>query len=123
MATAMTRRRWVGDDDEIFDDEVFDRRYFPKLVYKDGYGPHVQFDVDGRDAPRADLAQTRTAGSALRRPGRCSGARPGRKESARLRDAWRGSPMAPDDDDVFDLATKIAPMLGLRRPIGARPDG
>jgi hypothetical protein len=52
------------------------------------------------------------------------------ERSARLRDAWRGSPMAPDDDDVFDLASRIAPMLGLapphrnvtRSPMDADPD-
>jgi hypothetical protein len=38
--------------------------------------------------------------------------------------------MAPDDDDVFDLASKIAPMLGLappkrnatRAPMDGQPD-
>jgi hypothetical protein len=115
MATAMTRRRWVGDDDEIFDDEVFDRRYFPKLVYKDGYGPHVPLYLTDGAMPRAHL---------LHRPGqvRLSDAQVDVREralaerSARLRDAWRGSPMAPDDDDVFALASRIAPMLGLAPP-------
>ena len=39
---AMTRRRSALDDEDvIFDDDVFDRRYYPRRVYKDGYGPHV----------------------------------------------------------------------------------
>ena len=96
------------------DDEVFDRRYYPKLVYKDGYGPHVSLMLT--DAmPRAAI---------LHKPGplQLSDAQIDVREralaarSARLRDAWRGSPLAPDDDDVFDLATKIAPMLGLAAP-------
>ena len=33
-----------------------------------------------------------------------------------MKDAWRGTPMAPDDDDVFDLASRIAPMLRLAPP-------
>jgi hypothetical protein len=120
MATAMTRRRWVGDDDEIFDDEVFDRRYFPKLVYKDGYGPHVPlYLTDGM--PRAPVlhkpgfAQVRLGDAQVdvREQARAA-------KSARIRDAWRGTPMAPDDDDVFDLATNLAPLLHLPLPIRTR---
>jgi hypothetical protein len=52
--------------------------------------------------------------------------------SARLRDAWKpGSPLASsDDDDMYEIANRIAPMLGLappkrnitRRPMDADPD-
>jgi hypothetical protein len=42
------------------------------------------------------------------------------ERSRRLKDAWRGTPMAPDDDDVFDLATKLAPLLHLPQPIRTR---
>jgi hypothetical protein len=101
-------------DDEIFDDEVFDRRYFPRRVYRDGYGPHVSLMLT--DAmPRAHL---------LHKPGSATltdaqvdvRERALAARSARLRDAWRGSAMAPDDDDVFALATRIAPLLGLAPP-------
>jgi hypothetical protein len=38
--------------------------------------------------------------------------------SRRLRDAWKpGSPMAStDDDDMYEIASRIAPMLGLAPP-------
>jgi hypothetical protein len=99
--------------DYEFDDEDVDERG----IVRDGGRVHVPLMLtDGWRAPtRAPL---------LRKPGsvrltdqqidvreRALAAR-----SARLRDAWRGSPMAPDDDDVFALATRIAPLLGLAPP-------
>ena len=119
MATAMTRRRWVGDDDEIFDDEVFDRRYYPKRVYKDGYGPHVPLYLTDGAMPRAAILhkpgplQLTDAQADLREQARAA-------KSARVRDAWRGTPMAPDDRDVFELAQRLAPLFHLPQPIATR---
>jgi hypothetical protein len=123
MATAMTRRRWVGDDDdETFDDEVFDRRYFPRRVYRDGHGPHVSLMLtDGSRAPRAPVmhkpgfAQARLSDAQIDVREQALAAR-----SARIRDAWRGSPMAPDDRDVFELAQRLAPLFHLPAPIATR---
>jgi hypothetical protein len=117
MATAMTRRRWVGDDDEIFDDEVFDRRYYPKRVYKDGYGPHVSLMLT--DAMRREVA---TRAPLLHRPGSVMLSdeqidireRARDERSARTRNAWRTPPTA--SQDVFELATQLAPLLGLPPP-------
>jgi hypothetical protein len=106
-------------DYEFDDDEVFDRRYYPKLVYKDGYGPHVSLMLT--DAMRREVA---THAPLLHRPGSVTltdaqidvRERARAERSARIKDAWRGSAMAPDDDDVFALATRIAPLLGLAPP-------
>ena len=51
-------KHWNKVDD---DDEVFDPRYYPKLVYKDGYGPHVSLMLT--DAMQRDQALV------LHRPG------------------------------------------------------
>jgi hypothetical protein len=48
-------------DYEFDDDEVFDRRYYPKLVYKDGYGPHVSLMLT--DAMHREVATRSTAAS------------------------------------------------------------
>src|ERR1700722_19614004 len=96
------KHRDYESDDEIFDDEVFDRRYYPKRVSKDGYGPRVPLYLTDGAMPHAHL---------LHRPGqvRLSDAQVDVREralaakSARVRDAWRGTPMAPDDRDVFEL--------------------
>jgi hypothetical protein len=117
MATAMTRRRWVGDDDEIFDDEVFDRRYYPKLVYKDGYGPHVSLMLT--DAMRREVA---TPAPLLHRLGSVTltdtqievRERARDEWSARKRSAWRTPPTA--SQNVVELATQLAPLLGLPPP-------
>ena len=37
-ASRDTRRR----DDEVFDDAIHDRKFWPKLVYKNGHGPRVR---------------------------------------------------------------------------------
>jgi hypothetical protein len=113
------KHRDYESDDEIFDDEVFDRRYYPKRVYKDGYGPRVPLYLTDGAMPHAHL---------LHRPGqvRLSDAQVDVREralaakSARVRDAWRGTPMAPDDRDVFELAQRLAPLFHLPQPIATR---
>ncbi len=102
MKTA--RRPYTLDDDDAFDE---------RGICKDGRGVRVPlFLTDGWRAP------------ILHRPGsvRLSDAQIDVREralaarSARLRDAWTGKPWEPDDDDAFDMASRIAPMLGLAPP-------
>jgi hypothetical protein len=92
----------------------------PGKVYRDGHGPHVSLMLT--DAmPRAPV---------LHKPGfaqaRLSDAQIDVREQARaersrrVRDAWRGTPMAPDDRDVFELAQRLAPLFHLPQPIATR---
>jgi hypothetical protein len=117
----MKHRNYEVDDEDAFDE---------RGVCRDGRGVRVPIYL-------TDSAMPRRA-PILHRPGqvRLSDGEVDLREralaarSARLKDAWKpGSPIA-SDDDVFDLATKIAPMLGLappkrnvtRSPMDADPD-
>jgi hypothetical protein len=101
-------------------------------IIKDGEVVHVPLMLmDGLSGPLPPL---------LHRPGqvRLSDAQIDVREqalaarSARLKDAWKqGSPLASsDDDDMFEIASHIAPMLGItppkrnvtRSPMDADPD-
>lgn len=93
------------------DDDAFDERG----VCRDGRGVRIPLMLMDSAPPRAPIlhrpGQVRLSDSEVSVRERALAAR-----SARLKDAWRGTPMAPDDDDVFDLASRIAPMLRLAPP-------
>ena len=103
MAAAM-RRRYLDDDNE-----VFDPKYYPKRVYKDGYGPHVHLMLTDAE-PLGTFAERRfdTNDARLHRPHQAdlSGSVEVRdamqaafdaRQSylARLKDAWRDKSNPP----------------------------
>jgi hypothetical protein len=104
----MKHRNYEVDDEDAFDE---------RGICRDGRGVRVPlYLTDGWRAP------------ILHKPGsvRLSDAQIDVREralaarSARLKDAWKGTPMAPDDGDVFDLAQRLAPLFHLPQPIGTR---
>jgi hypothetical protein len=70
-------KHWNKVDD---DDEVFDPRYYPKLVYKDGYGPHVSLMLT--DAMQRDQAPV------LHRPGSLALSDAQIQDRERSREEW-----------------------------------
>jgi hypothetical protein len=104
----MKHRNYEVDDEDAFDE---------RGICRDGRGVRVPlYLTDGWRAP------------ILHKPGsvRLSDAQIDVREralaarSARLKDAWKGTPMAPDDGDVFDLAQRLAPLFHLPQPIATR---